>query len=72
MGTREMNSSTKSIAELAYRLWDARGSRGSAEQDRIEAERLAAHLSADLPSDSDKVEDSIGARATPLLELAAF
>lgn len=39
-----MNTSNNSIAELAYRLWQARGCPhdGSSEQDWIEAERMAA------------------------------
>jgi hypothetical protein len=38
-----MNMSKKSIAELAYELWEARGCpHGSSEQDWLEAERLTA------------------------------
>jgi hypothetical protein len=56
MARKTIDSSTKSIAELAYKLWDARGCHGSAEQDWIEAERLAAISVAKSPSHSDKTK----------------
>jgi len=46
-----MNTSNKSIAELAYELWEARGRpQGSSELDWTEAERLAARGPTETPS----------------------
>jgi hypothetical protein len=45
-----MNTTNKSISELAYALWEARGCpHGSSEQDWLEAERLAARSVAAVP-----------------------
>jgi hypothetical protein len=45
-----MNTTNKSIAERAYALWEARGCpHGSAEQDWLEAEQLAARSMAAAP-----------------------
>jgi hypothetical protein len=55
-----MNTSTKSIAELAHELWDARGRpQGSPERDWIEAERLVAHSATERASDSKNVDEAL-------------
>jgi hypothetical protein len=54
-----MNTSRRSIAELAYELWKARGCpNGSSEQDWLEAERLAAHSAAAEPSRSESEDEA--------------
>jgi hypothetical protein len=58
----------KSVAELAYALWEARGCpHGSSEQDWLEAERLAARSAAAMPpsaqSDDEASIDSFPASA---------
>jgi hypothetical protein len=56
-----LNSDVKSIAELAYQLWVARGRpHRSAEVDWLEAERLLSKPSADAPAEINaKVETSL-------------
>jgi hypothetical protein len=63
-----MNTGNKSIAELAYALWEARGCpHGSSEQDWLEAERLAARSVAAMPpraeNDNEASIDSFPASA---------
>jgi hypothetical protein len=48
-----MTSHTRSIAEIAYELWESRGRpHGSAEEDWAEAERLASQSSSSQPPES--------------------
>jgi hypothetical protein len=54
-----MNTGNKSIAELAYALWEARGCpHGSSEQDWLEAERLAARSVAAMPPSAENDDEA--------------
>jgi Protein of unknown function (DUF2934) len=56
-----MSTGTKSIAEMAYELWIARGRpHGSAERDWLEAERLAQQSTPAAPeTKAAKVDETI-------------
>ena len=55
-----MHPEHRSIGELAYRLWQARGCpNGTAEQDWLEAEKQLATSRASPPRSSESVDDSL-------------
>lgn len=55
-----MHPEHRSIGELAYRLWQARGCPdGTAEQDWLEAEKQLATSRAARPRSSESVDDSL-------------
>jgi len=55
-----VNARTKSTAEVAYELWETRGRpHGSADEDWLAAERLAAHSEALSDCSSEKVEEAL-------------
>ncbi|MDP9087992.1 MAG: DUF2934 domain-containing protein [Pseudomonadota bacterium] len=57
-----LQNDRRSIGELAYQLWQARGCpQGSAEQDWLEAERQIAVAPAKAPVATARVDDSLKA-----------